>query len=132
MFQQTLIIGNVGRDAELRQTSAGVAVCNFSVAVNRRWTDREAGEVQERTTWFRVTAWRRQAEVCAEYVRKGMRVMVEGDAAASAWVDGEGQARATLELNAREVKFLSRVGDEQARVYENPTPPESVLHDIPF
>lgn len=131
MFQQTLIIGNVGRDPELRQTSAGVAVCNFSVAVNRRWTDRETGEVQERTTWFRVTAWRRQAEVCAEYVRKGMRVMVEGDATASAWVDAEGQARATLELNARDVKFLSRTEDA-SRQYENPTPPESVLQDIPF
>jgi single-strand DNA-binding protein len=108
MYQYTVIVGNVGRDPEMRYTGSGVAVCDFSVAVNRRWRDSQSNETREKTTWFRVTAWRALAETVNQYVHKGMRILVTGEVDASAWVDNDGQARATLEITARDIKFLSR------------------------
>lgn len=109
-YQYTVIIGNVGRDPEMRYTQSGVAVCDFSVAVTRRWTD-SAGARQEQTTWFRVSAWRALAETCNEYVRKGMQIMVSGEIDASAYAAKDGKPRASLELTARDVQFLGRRAD---------------------
>ncbi|RME86045.1 MAG: single-stranded DNA-binding protein [Caldilineae bacterium] len=109
MYQNTIIVGNLGRDPEMRYTPSGVPVTSFSVAVNRRWTGQD-GQPQEKTTWFRVTAWRRLAELCNEYLRKGQRVLVEGEVDASAWTGQDGQPRATLELTARNVRFLGGPG----------------------
>ena len=92
MYEQTIIVGHCGRDPELRYTPDGTAVCDFSVAVNKVWTDSE-GQKQERTKWYRVNCWRALAETVAEYVKKGRQVMVIGDASASAWIDEEGEAR---------------------------------------
>ena len=100
-YQYTVIIGNVGRDPELRYTQSGVAVCDFSVAVSRRWTDRNTNEQREKTTWFRVSAWRQLAETVNQYVRKGMQIMVAGEVDATAFIGQDGEARATLELTAR-------------------------------
>ena len=105
MYQNTIIVGNLGRDPEMRYTPSGVPVTSFSVAVNRRWTGQD-GQQQEKTTWFRVTAWRKLAELCNEYLSKGQRVLVEGIVDASAWTGQDGQPRATLELTARNVRFL--------------------------
>lgn len=107
-YQYTIIIGNVGRDPELRQTQSGVAVCDFSVAVTRRWNDRLTGEQREKTTWFKVTAWRSLAEIASQYVRKGMQIMVAGEVAASAYIGQDGQPRASLELTAQDIRFLGR------------------------
>jgi single-strand DNA-binding protein len=106
MFQKTIIVGYLGRDPEMRYTPSGVPVTSFSVAVNRRWTDQQ-GQPQEKTTWFRVTAWRKLAELCNQYLSKGRQVLVEGDIDASAWLGQDGQPRASLELTARTVRFLS-------------------------
>ncbi len=105
-YQYTIIVGNVGQDPELRYTRDGIAVCNFSVAVNRRWTDRASNQPREKTTWFRVSAWRELAETCNQFVRKGMQIMVTGEVDASAYVGQDGEARATLELTAQNVQFL--------------------------
>lgn len=105
-YQYTIIIGNVGQDPELRYTRDGIAVCNFSVAVNRRWTDRASNQPREKTTWFRVSVWRELAETCNQFVRKGMQIMVTGEVDASAYVGQDGEARATLELTAQNVQFL--------------------------
>jgi single-strand DNA-binding protein len=110
MYQKTVIVGNLGNDPEMRYTPSGVPVTSFSVAVNRRWTDQN-GDLQEKTTWFRVTAWRKLAEQCAQYLHKGRLVLVEGDIDASAWTGQDGQPRATLELTARVVRFLGSRGD---------------------
>jgi len=110
-YQYTIIIGNVGRDPELRYTQSGVAVCDFSVAVSRRWTDRTTNEQREKTTWFRVSAWRGLAETCNQYVRKGMQIMVTGEIDASAFTGQDGQARASLDLTAQNVQFLGSRGD---------------------
>ncbi|MCD6289582.1 MAG: single-stranded DNA-binding protein [Anaerolineae bacterium] len=110
MYQKTVIVGHLGQDPELRYTPSGQSVCSFRVATNRRWTDRD-GNRQERTTWFRVTAWGKLAELCSQYLSKGRMVLVEGDIDASAWIGQDGQPRASLELTARNVRFLGGRGD---------------------
>lgn len=116
-YQQTIIIGNVGRAPEMRYTQTGVAVCNFSVAVTERWTDAQTKEKRESTNWYKVSAWRQLGETCNTYVTKGMQIMVVGTVEAKAYINQAGEAVATLELTARDVQFLgSREGTgERAR-----------------
>jgi single-strand DNA-binding protein len=89
----------------MRYTPDGTPVTNFTVAVNRRWTGRDGGE-GEKTWWFKVTCWRKLAETTNQYLKKGRQVMVIGEVDASAFAGQDGQPRASLELTAREVKFL--------------------------
>jgi len=110
-WQQTIIIGNVGRVSELKYTQQGVAVFDFSVAVNKvtgRGDDRK-----EKTVWFKVTVWRERAETASQYVKKGMQIMVVGEIDASAYTNKEGQPAASLELTASNFQFLgSRASGE--------------------
>lgn len=112
-YQYTIIIGNVGRDPELRYTQSGIAVCDFSVAVSRRWNDRTSGQQREETTWFKVSCWRQLAETANQYVHKGMQIMVTGRVDADAYIGQDGQARASLNLTALDMQFLSRKGERQ-------------------
>ena len=117
MYQQITVVGHVGDEPAMRYTQEGAPVTNFNVAVNNRYTN-AAGENIEETIWFRITTWRRQAETCAEYVRKGNLVLVVGELKRpTIWHDKEGQAQATLEITARSVRFLSsnqRTGEPDA------------------
>lgn len=129
MYQHVVIVGRLGREPEMRYTPNGTPVTNFSVAVSRKWKNQN-GELQEKTTWFRVTAWGKLAETCNEYLDKGRMVLVEGEVEASAWMGQDGEPRATLELRAQNVRFLggkSNGGSEQA---EAPAPAEE--DDLPF
>lgn len=110
MYQKTMVIGHLGRDPEMRYTPTGVPVTSFSVATTRKWTNAN-GEQQEKTTWFRVTAWRKLGELSAQYLKKGRLVLVEGDIDASAYTDREGSARASLELTATNIRFLGGRGE---------------------
>lgn len=124
MFVSCTIMGHVGKDAESRFTPGGKRVTSFSVATSRKWKD-ASGAAQEVTVWWRVTTWEKLAEVCAEYVRKGMLVLVQGDQVdASAYTPKDGgEPRASLELTARTVKFLSRgEAQEAAAEDENSVP----------
>jgi single-strand DNA-binding protein len=106
VYQQCIIVGNLGRDPEMRYTPNGVPVTSFSVAVNSRYQDND-GEWRDRTTWFRVTCWRRLAETTNQYLKKGRQVMAVGRVDTSAWIDKQtGEARSQIELTARDVKFL--------------------------
>ena len=105
MYQKTVIVGHTGRDAEMRYTPSGIPVTDFSLATTRRWTNAN-GETQEKTTWFKVTCWRKLAEIAAQYIRKGKLMLVEGDIDASAFTGRDGEPRATLELTATNIKFL--------------------------
>ena len=106
MYQQITIIGHVGRDPEMRYTASGVPVTNFSLATNRRWTGQD-GQQQEKTVWFRVTAWRRQAETVSQYVTKGQQVLVIGEMEdPQAYTDKDGNPRASLDVTALQVKFI--------------------------
>src|SRR5438270_11987575 len=109
-FNKIIIVGNLGRDPELRYTPQGTAVCNFSVATNERRRDK-AGEQQDITTWFRVNAWGRQAENVSKYLSKGRRVYVEGRLHVEDWTDRDGKARYTLEVNASDIHFLDSAAD---------------------
>lgn len=109
MYQKTIVIGNLGSDAEMRYTPSGVPVTSFSLATNRRWTNQN-GEQQEKTTWFRVTIWRKQAETAAQYLKKGQLVLVEGDVEARAYTDRDGSPRASLDLTATNWRFVGSSG----------------------
>ena len=114
MYSSTQIIGNLGRDPEMKYLQDGTAVTSFSVATSRKWTN-AAGVAQEKTTWWKVTTWRKLAEVCNSYLSKGRQVFVEGEASVSSWLGKDGEAMATLELRADTVKFLGSkqdAGDE--------------------
>ena len=99
------IIGNLGRDPEMRFTQDGTPVTNFSVAVSNSWQGRD-GEQRERTEWFKVVAWRRLAEISNEYLRTGGKVYVEGRLETQKWQDQEGNDRYTTELIARDLLML--------------------------
>ena len=114
MYQQITLIGNLGRDPEMRYTPSGVAVTNFNVATSRSWTGQD-GQRQEKTVWFRVAAWDRQAETCNQYLAKGQKVLVVGELEEpSTWTDRDGNTRASLEVRARTVRFLNTRAENEA------------------
>lgn len=110
MYQRVTIVGNLGRDPEMRYTASGTPVANFPVATNRVWSDNE-GNRQEETTWFRVSVFGRQAEVCNQYLAKGRTVLCEGDIRTSTYTDQNGVERHSWELRALVIKFLGAPGD---------------------
>jgi len=129
MYQRTIVVGRLGRDPEMRYTPDGTPVTSFNIATSRKWTNPE-GQQQEKTTWFRVTAWQKLAETCNQYLTKGQLVLVDGDIDVSAWSDKtSGEARATLELRAWTVRFLSPKG-EKAKIGEEAAP--EAEEEIPF
>ena len=114
MYQRIILIGRLGRDPESRFLPDGTPVTTFSVATDRRWTDAN-GQQQSKTVWFRVMAWRRLAETCNQYLSKGQLVMVEGDVQEPKPYQGkDGTWRASLDVTARSVQFLSSKGERQA------------------
>jgi len=136
-FQKIIIIGNLGRDPELRHTPGGKPVTNFSVATNRRWTGTD-GQPQEETTWFRVSAWGKLAEICSQYLSKGRQVFIEGrltvDRASGGprvWIDQDGTPRASFEVTALDMKFL---GQKSSSSTTHGFEPEADLDgdEIPF
>jgi single-strand DNA-binding protein len=113
-FNKITIIGNLGRDPELRYTPQGDAVCDFSVAVNDRKRDK-SGEFQDVTTWFKVTFWRKQAENASKFLTKGRQVYVEGRLQVEEWTDRDGNNRQTLAIQGSELQFIGeRSGDERS------------------
>ncbi|HEX8371031.1 MAG TPA: single-stranded DNA-binding protein [Pyrinomonadaceae bacterium] len=108
-FNKITIVGNLGRDPELRYTPQGNAVCNFSVATNEKRRDKN-GEMQDITTWFRITLWGKQAENASKYLTKGSPVYVEGRLKVEEWTDRDGKGRYTLEVNATDMQFISGGG----------------------
>ena len=102
---KVILIGNLGRDPELRYTQTGQAVANFTLATSDRWNDRD-GNAQERTEWHRIVVWAKQAENCAQYLSKGRSVSVEGRIQTREWEDKEGNKRQTTEIVAQNVRFL--------------------------
>ena len=103
---KAILIGNLGRDPELRYTQNGQAVVNFTLATSETWNDKASGEKVERTEWHRIVVWGKTGELCAQYLTKGRSVYVEGRIQTREWEDKEGQKRRTTEINAQSVKFL--------------------------
>ena len=134
MYHKILIVGNLGKDPEMRYTPSGQAVTSFSVAANRQYTASDGQQVKE-TIWFRISAWGRQAETCNQYLHRGSRVLVEGrlnaDPATGApriWTRQDGSPGASFKVTATTVRFLSSKGEEDTFA-----PDESAVEeDIPF
>jgi len=125
MYQQITIIGRLGRDPEMRYLSNGDPVTSFSVATDRKWTDAN-GQRQERTVWFRVSAWGKLAEVCNQYLSKGRQVFVSGEMQEPRpYQARDGEWRASLDVRAREIKFLGGRGDVQQDQGQTPKPQTS-------
>lgn len=108
-FNKIILVGNLGRDPELRYTPQGTAVCNFSMATNEKKRDK-SGELHDVTTWFRVTLWRQQAENAAKYLTKGSQVYVEGRLALEEWTDRDGNTRQTLDVQGTDMRFIGTKG----------------------
>jgi single-strand DNA-binding protein len=111
-FNKITIVGYLGRDPEIRYTSQGTAVCDFSLATTERRKDK-SGETQEVTTWFRVSLFGRQAEIAHQYLTKGRQVYVEGSLSQREWTDKDGATRTSLEVRGSDIQFLTPASDHE-------------------
>ena len=115
-FNKIIIVGYLGRDPELRYSGQGTAVCDFSVATTEKRKDK-MGEMQEVTTWFRVSLFGRQAEIAHQYLTKGRQVYVEGTLSMREWTDQNGATRTSLDVRGSDIQFISPMneGEPQAQ-----------------
>ena len=141
-MNKIIVIGNLGRDPEMRYTPNGQSVTSFSIASNRKYTT-AAGEQREETEWFNVSAWGRHAELCNQYLTKGQQVYVEGRLHSRTYETRDGQTRFVNEINLTDVQFLSRgsdMGGEASGYAPGPGPggmadegpPMEDVDDLPF
>ena len=107
---KAIIVGNLGRDPEVRYSASGNAIANVTVATTDSWKDRQSGERQERTEWHRVVFFNRLAEIVAEYLKKGSQVFIEGRIQTRKWEDKDGNERWTTEIVANEMQMLGSRG----------------------
>jgi single-strand DNA-binding protein len=130
---KVILVGNLGRDPEVRYTPSGSAVCNVSIATSRNWKNKDTGERQEETEWHRVVFYDRLAEIAGEYLKKGRPVYVEGRLKTRKWQDKEGKDQYTTEVIASEMQLLGSregtgapspddVGDAPQRAAARPAP----------
>ena len=122
-INKVILIGNLGRDPEMRYTQSQQPIANFSVATSESWTDRTTNERRERTEWHRVVCFRRLAEICGEYLRKGSKVYIEGQLQTRSWEGQDGQTRYSTEVVARDMQMLdSRGGGDSYNVPDGGPP----------
>ncbi len=138
MFHTIIIVGNVGRDPEMRYTPSGQAVTSFSVATSRQYNNQQGQQVKE-TIWFRVSAWGKQAEVVSQYLKKGSKVLVEGRLNADPNTGGprtfqrqDGTTGTSFEVTAQTVRFLTPKGGEASGPGEEAPEASAGDTEIPF
>ena len=138
MYQKIIIVGNLGRDPEMRYTPSGQAVTSFPIATNRTYTDSSGQKVSE-TVWFRVSVWGKQAESCNSYLRKGRRAMIEGRLTADPqsggpriWTRQDGSPGASFEITATSVQFMDSKNDLAGEMEEGGGGSEMGEDEIPF
>jgi len=133
---KVMLLGNLGRDPEIRFTPKGTKVANLSVATSRRWKDKQSDELKEATDWHRVVLWGKQADVAEEYLKKGSLVHIEGRLQTRSWTDNDGNKRYSTEVVARRLQLVGKAekpageppATEEPPADEEPVDPE----DIPF
>lgn len=137
-INKVILIGNLGRDPEIRYTSNGTAVANFSLATSENWTNKD-GEKETRTEWHRIVAWGRLGEICGEYLSKGKSVYIEGRIQTREWDDAGGNKRQVKEIIAQQMQMLGGKGyteplqeEPPSSVTNNNTNAEIKHDDIPF
>jgi single-strand DNA-binding protein len=120
---KVILVGNLGRDPEVRYTQTGTAVANFTLATSERWKDAATGENKEKTEWHRIVVWGKQAEIANEYLHKGKQIYVEGSLQTRDWTDRDGNKRYTTEVKAQRFQMLggrSAEGPSQAAPVAEP------------
>ena len=134
---KVILVGNLGRDPEMRYTASGEAICNFSIACTENWKDKASGEKKEATEWHRCVAYGKLAEIIGQYVKKGSSLYVEGSIHTRKWTDKDGQDRYSTEIKVSEMKMLG--GKQESQPQQAPqrnaqgAPPSTDLgDDIPF
>ena len=138
-INKVILVGNLGKDPDMRYTAGGDAVANLSIATSESWNDNQTGEKKEKTEWHRVVFFRRIAEVCGEYLKKGSSVYIEGSLRTRDWEDDKGNKRYTTEIIGREMQMLGgrRSEDNMDQIPQmnssSPQPEEGLIDDeIPF
>lgn len=143
---RVILVGNLGKDAEVRYTPGGAAVSTLSLATTEAWTDKSSGQRQERTEWHRVVVWGKQAETLNDYLTKGRQIYVEGRLQTRQWDDRDGNKRYTTEVRSDRIVLLGgrgggAAGGDGGEVSPRPAapaggpapgPPELTEDDIPF
>ena len=140
---KVILVGRLGRDPESRFTGSGQAVCNFSLATDRSYKDRN-GQTTKQTEWHKIVAWGKLAEICQKYLKKGSQIFIEGRIQSRQWDDKDGNKRTSFEIVAGEMRMLGSRGDagaaghsgDEAEAPPAPAPeeagPEVGDEDIPF
>ncbi len=144
MYQRLVLVGNLGRDPEMRYTPNGTPITNFPMATSRKWTDAQ-GQIKEETAWFRISVYGKQAEICNQYLAKGRKVLVEGTLIVDEKTGGprvytrkDGTAGASFEVRATTVRFLSPKSEGEAPSGAVSTPAPAVAaeplseEELPF
>jgi single-strand DNA-binding protein len=108
---KVILVGNLGRDPEVRYTTGGTPVANFPIATSERWTDQASGERKEKTEWHRLVVFGKQAEIAGEYLRKGRQIFVEGSLQTREWTDRDGNKRYTTEVRVQNFQMLGSRSD---------------------
>ena len=122
---KVILIGNLGKDPEMRYMPSGEAIANFSVATSENWTDKTSGDKKEQTEWHRVVFFGRTAEVIGQYVKKGSKIYVEGRLQTRKWQDKEGQDRYTTEVRGDVMRMLDKRGESSGPMDQEPPSGES-------
>jgi single-strand DNA-binding protein len=113
-FNRIIVVGNLGKDPELRYSPQGLPICSFSLATNERQKDSKTGEVVENTIWYRANIFGRKAETAAQYLQKGAPVYVDGKLKPEEWTDRDGNRRFTLNINASDFNFIGSSANREA------------------
>jgi len=137
MLNKIIIIGNLGKDPELRQLPSGGNVANLTVATSESWKDKATGEKKEQTEWHRVNFFGPVADICGKWLKKGGKVYIEGSIHTRKWKDNDGQDRYSTEIKGRDMKMLGDVPKQQAASNSPVTPASSQQaqqfdDDVPF
>lgn len=125
---KVILVGNLGKDPELRYTTSGTAVANFTLATSERFKDRN-GEQQKRTEWHNIVAWAGLAEICGKYLKKGKQIYIEGRIQTRSYDDRDGNKRYVTEIVADQMQMLGRAGEEGDTSYQRGGEPAH--HDEP-
>lgn len=130
-LNRVTLIGNLGKDPEMKYTTNGTAVANFSLATSESWKD-DSGQKQERTEWHNIVVWRKLAEVCAEYLKKGSRVYLEGKIQTRSYDDKNGVKRYVTEIVMSEMIMLDSPQSHTPPATQHEEEPGGKIDDLPF
>lgn len=133
---KVILVGNLGKDPEIRMLESGTKVATFSMATTEKFKDKVTGEQRSQTDWHNIVMWRNMAELAEKYLRKGMQIYLEGKLRTRSWQDKDGNNRYTTEVVAESMVMMSRGGDGSSSTTMNDSSPSDIdnssMDDLPF